>query len=178
MRILRIHWRTRIWLRSRSGEFKLWSDRVKFLLIQGWGLDCKRAGHERFCTTMADDTLTERNNKCVLVIIYHKYTLLKLPVQRRYWNLVPSLVLWLLASLPTVIQGGHLSSLHAVRAVPVLNFPNLTFLKLVVFCIGSIFQCAATTLVHLFIGRAIGGIGVGALRFVVSSLTIEVDWRP
>jgi len=60
----------------------------------------------------------------------------------------------------------------------VLNFPNFTFLKLVVFCIGSIFQCAATTLVHLFIGRAIGGIGVGALRFVVSSLTLEVDSRP
>ncbi|KAJ3558694.1 hypothetical protein NP233_g11460 [Leucocoprinus birnbaumii] len=30
----------------------------------------------------------------------------------------------------------------------------------IVFCIGSTFQCAATTLGHVFIGRAVGGIGV------------------
>jgi len=36
-----------------------------------------------------------------------------------------------------------------------------------VFCIGSAFQCGATTLNHIFIGRAVGGVGVGALRYVV-----------
>ena len=34
----------------------------------------------------------------------------------------------------------------------------------VIFCIGSVFQCSALRLTHLFIGRALGGVGVGALR--------------
>ena len=38
----------------------------------------------------------------------------------------------------------------------------------VIFCIGSAFQCGAQTLSHLFIGRALGGLGVGALRSVNS----------
>ena len=33
---------------------------------------------------------------------------------------------------------------------------------LVVFCIGSAFQCGAERLAHLIVGRAIGGLGVGA----------------
>ncbi|KAF5355074.1 hypothetical protein D9756_005752 [Leucocoprinus leucothites] len=33
------------------------------------------------------------------------------------------------------------------------------------FCIGSTFQCAATTLGHIFIGRAVGGVGVGTDTF-------------
>lgn len=37
-----------------------------------------------------------------------------------------------------------------------------------VFCLGSLFQCAAQSLSYLFIGRAIGGIGVGALRYAVN----------
>lgn len=49
------------------------------------------------------------------------------------------------------------------------------FSELVVFCLGSVFQCAATSLVHIFIGRAVGGIGVGALRYILGSLTPEVD---
>ena len=38
-----------------------------------------------------------------------------------------------------------------------------------VFCVGSSFQCAAQSLSDIFIGRAIGGIGVGALRYAVNS---------
>lgn len=34
----------------------------------------------------------------------------------------------------------------------------------VIFCVGSAMQCAAHALGHLVAGRAIGGVGVGALR--------------
>ena len=37
----------------------------------------------------------------------------------------------------------------------------------VIFCIGSAFQCGAQNLSHLIIGRALGGVGVGALRPVI-----------
>lgn len=40
---------------------------------------------------------------------------------------------------------------------------------LAVFCIGSAFQCGAESLLHLIVGRAIGGLGVGALRYISSS---------
>jgi hypothetical protein len=36
---------------------------------------------------------------------------------------------------------------------------------LVVFTIGSTFQCGAQSISHIFIGRAVGGVGVGALRY-------------
>ena len=48
-------------------------------------------------------------------------------------------------------------SLNLVRNDP-------THIGLVVFCIGSAFQCGASSLSHIFIGRAVGGVGVGALR--------------
>lgn len=41
-----------------------------------------------------------------------------------------------------------------------------TFYFQVIFIIGSSFQCFAQHLSHIFVGRAIGGVGVGALRFV------------
>ena len=41
----------------------------------------------------------------------------------------------------------------------------ILFLPTVIFCLGSLFQCGAQSLLDLFIGRAIGGIGVGALRY-------------
>jgi len=41
---------------------------------------------------------------------------------------------------------------------------------LVVFCIGGAFQGGATSLSHIFIGRGIGGIGVGALRRVCNGV--------
>ena len=88
---------------------------------------------------------------------------------------MPSLALLLLVSLPTVTPGGHLFSLRAVRTISTLNLPHFMFSELVVFCLGSVFQCAATSLVHIFIGRAVGGIGVGALRYILGSLTPEVD---
>lgn len=37
--------------------------------------------------------------------------------------------------------------------------------KSVIFSIGSLFQCGAQSLLHIFIGRAVGGVGVGALRY-------------
>ncbi|KXN87074.1 putative glucose transporter rco-3 [Leucoagaricus sp. SymC.cos] len=45
----------------------------------------------------------------------------------------------------------------------------------VVFCIGSAFQCAATTLGHLFIGRGVGGIGVGALSMLSPLYMAEIS---
>lgn len=45
-------------------------------------------------------------------------------------------------------------------------------LREVVFIIGSLFQCAAQSFSHLFIGRAVGGFGVGALR----SVQLQAEW--
>ncbi|KAF8058682.1 general substrate transporter [Lyophyllum atratum] len=45
----------------------------------------------------------------------------------------------------------------------------------VVFCIGSAFQCGAQSLSHLFIGRAIGGIGVGALSMLSPLYMAEIS---
>jgi MFS family permease len=51
---------------------------------------------------------------------------------------------------------------HAVLYI----FTQLMTGDSVVFCVGSAFQCLANSLFHLIIGRAIGGVGVGALRLV------------
>ncbi|XP_006460576.1 hypothetical protein AGABI2DRAFT_220643 [Agaricus bisporus var. bisporus H97] len=45
----------------------------------------------------------------------------------------------------------------------------------IVFCIGSAFQCGATSLPHLYIGRAIGGVGVGALRMLSPLYMAEIS---
>ncbi|VDB84805.1 unnamed protein product [Peniophora sp. CBMAI 1063] len=44
----------------------------------------------------------------------------------------------------------------------------------VVFCIGSTLQCGATSLFHLTIGRAIGGLGVGALSMLSPLYMAEI----
>ncbi|KAH9475783.1 putative metabolite transport protein CsbC [Psilocybe cubensis] len=45
----------------------------------------------------------------------------------------------------------------------------------VVFCIGSSFQCFAQSLSHIFIGRAIGGLGVGALSMLSPLYMAEIS---
>ncbi|KAF8652610.1 hypothetical protein AX16_004299, partial [Volvariella volvacea WC 439] len=49
------------------------------------------------------------------------------------------------------------------------------FAACVVFIIGSAFQCGAQTLDHLFIGRAVGGIGVGALSMLSPLYMAEIS---
>ncbi|KAJ7288855.1 MFS monosaccharide transporter [Mycena rebaudengoi] len=49
------------------------------------------------------------------------------------------------------------------------------FAACVVFIIGSLFQCLAQNLGHLFIGRAIGGIGVGALSMLSPLYISEIS---
>ncbi|KAF8815983.1 general substrate transporter [Phlegmacium glaucopus] len=45
----------------------------------------------------------------------------------------------------------------------------------IIFCIGSAFQCSAMHLSHLFIGRALGGIGVGALSMLSPLYMAEIS---
>jgi MFS family permease len=44
--------------------------------------------------------------------------------------------------------------------------PNFETTLSVIFCIGSLLQCLAASINALIIGRAIGGLGVGALRYM------------
>ncbi|TFK33820.1 general substrate transporter [Crucibulum laeve] len=45
----------------------------------------------------------------------------------------------------------------------------------VIFLVGSLFQCAAQELSHIFIGRAVGGIGVGALSMLSPLYMAEIS---
>ncbi|KAJ7093865.1 MFS monosaccharide transporter [Mycena belliarum] len=49
------------------------------------------------------------------------------------------------------------------------------FAACVVFNIGALFQCFAQSLAHLFIGRAVGGIGVGALSMLSPLYISEIS---
>ncbi|KII95512.1 hypothetical protein PLICRDRAFT_34394 [Plicaturopsis crispa FD-325 SS-3] len=49
------------------------------------------------------------------------------------------------------------------------------FLACVIFCIGSGFQCGARTLSDLVLGRAIGGVGVGALSMLSPLYMAEIS---
>ncbi|KAJ3781221.1 MFS monosaccharide transporter [Lentinula aff. detonsa] len=49
------------------------------------------------------------------------------------------------------------------------------FISCIIFCIGSTFQCGAQTLLQLFIGRAIGGVGVGALSTLSPLYMAEIS---
>ncbi|KAK7057875.1 MFS domain-containing protein [Favolaschia claudopus] len=49
------------------------------------------------------------------------------------------------------------------------------FVACVIFNIGALFQCFATNLPHLFIGRAVGGIGVGALSMLSPLYISEIS---
>ncbi|KAH9920932.1 MFS monosaccharide transporter [Fomitopsis serialis] len=48
-------------------------------------------------------------------------------------------------------------------------------LACVVFCVGSAFQCGADSLAHLVVGRAIGGLGVGALSMLAPLYMAEIS---
>ncbi|KZT69637.1 general substrate transporter [Daedalea quercina L-15889] len=48
-------------------------------------------------------------------------------------------------------------------------------LACVVFCIGSAFQCAARSFAHLVFGRAVGGLGVGALSMLAPLYMAEIS---
>ncbi|KAJ7577056.1 hypothetical protein C8J56DRAFT_972215 [Mycena floridula] len=53
------------------------------------------------------------------------------------------------------------------------------FVACVIFCIGGAFQAGAQSLAHIFIGRAIGGLGVGAVRgslMALEQLAIMFIW--
>ncbi|KIK50759.1 hypothetical protein GYMLUDRAFT_51026 [Collybiopsis luxurians FD-317 M1] len=45
----------------------------------------------------------------------------------------------------------------------------------ILFCIGSTLQCGAQSLLHLFIGRAVGGVGVGALSTLSPLYMAEIS---
>ncbi|CCM06248.1 uncharacterized protein FIBRA_08497 [Fibroporia radiculosa] len=62
-----------------------------------------------------------------------------------------------LGSLMGALAAGVLAD-HCSRRISIL-------VACVVFCIGSTFQFAAETLFQLTLGRAVGGLGVGALRY-------------
>ncbi|KAK0493038.1 MFS monosaccharide transporter [Armillaria luteobubalina] len=49
------------------------------------------------------------------------------------------------------------------------------FIACVVFCIGSVFQCGAWKLYHIFVGRAVGGLGVGALSMLSPLYMAEIS---
>ncbi|KAJ3980347.1 general substrate transporter [Lentinula detonsa] len=49
------------------------------------------------------------------------------------------------------------------------------FISCIIFCIGSTFQCGAQSLLQLFIGRAIGGVGVGALSTLSPLYMAEIS---
>ncbi|KAJ3859534.1 MFS monosaccharide transporter [Lentinula novae-zelandiae] len=49
------------------------------------------------------------------------------------------------------------------------------FISCIIFCIGSTLQCGARSLLHLFLGRAIGGVGVGALSTLSPLYMAEIS---
>ena len=82
----------------------------------------------------------------------------------------------------TEFRGGRLSRLRVVRAVAhvMANFGADRPLE-AVFCIGSALQTWAQSLTQITIGRAIGGLGVGALRYpspVLSTMSSKTFDRP
>ncbi|KAF8706957.1 hypothetical protein AX14_013755 [Amanita brunnescens Koide BX004] len=69
----------------------------------------------------------------------------------------------LLGALSAGIYADRFSRRHAI------------FTACAVFCVGSSFQCAAQSLSDIFIGRAIGGIGVGALSTLSPLYMAEIS---
>jgi len=68
---------------------------------------------------------------------------------------------------PIDIHEGRPLCGHVVSRLHPIHYYSLTAFSLqVIFIIGSSFQCFAQQLIHIFIGRAVGGVGVGALRYV------------
>jgi MFS family permease len=89
-----------------------------------------------------------------------------------------SLALYLRVSYLTAFLVSIPFSLLAVSEPNTLFRKNPVFLILsdtVVFCIGSALQCFASEFIHLIIGRAIGGIGVGALSMLSPLYMAEIS---
>ncbi|KAK0486461.1 MFS monosaccharide transporter [Armillaria novae-zelandiae] len=69
------------------------------------------------------------------------------------------------------LTGSLLSGFFADRCSRRLSI----FIACVVFCIGSVFQCGAWKLYHIFVGRAVGGLGVGALSMLSPLYMAEIS---
>ena len=70
-----------------------------------------------------------------------------------------------LVLLQMLFHGDLLSRWHAVRVPGGRLFAGLSDTTLAVFCVGSALQTGAQSLTELTVGRGIGGIGIGALRY-------------
>jgi len=91
------------------------------------------------------------------------------------WTWVP---LWCAgircARRQTVAKTKHYACLwYWFLSLPVDSFWISLSIYVAVFSLGSLLQCAAESLLHLIVGRAIGGLGVGALRCVSRSLLVS-----
>lgn len=65
---------------------------------------------------------------------------------------------------------------HAVMPLTIRVYSFISHRTvLVIFCIGSTLQCGARSLLHLFLGRAIGGVGVGALSTLSPLYMAEIS---
>ncbi|KAL0955572.1 hypothetical protein HGRIS_001810 [Hohenbuehelia grisea] len=83
---------------------------------------------------------------------------------------------WEKGSMTAVLELGALfGALAAGILADKYSRRHSIFLACVVFCIGSFFQCAAQSFKHIFIGRAIGGIGVGALSMLSPLYMAEIS---
>ncbi|KAG6907339.1 hypothetical protein DXG01_009296 [Tephrocybe rancida] len=79
-------------------------------------------------------------------------------------------------SMTAVLElGALLGALGAGTLADRYSRRHSIFFACVIFCIGSGFQCGAQSLSHIFIGRAIGGIGVGALSMLSPLYMAEIS---
>ncbi|TFK66213.1 general substrate transporter [Pluteus cervinus] len=88
------------------------------------------------------------------------------------WPVTP----WQKGTMTAVLElGALLGSLGAGVLADRYSRRHSIFGACAVFCIGSWFQCAAQSLGDLFVGRAIGGIGVGALSMLAPLYMAEIS---
>ncbi|KAH0588550.1 hypothetical protein H2248_004380 [Termitomyces sp. 'cryptogamus'] len=79
-------------------------------------------------------------------------------------------------SMTAVLElGALLGALGAGTLADRYSRRHSIFVACAVFCIGSCFQCGAQSLSHLFIGRAVGGVGVGALSMLSPLYMAEIS---
>ncbi|KAF5375573.1 hypothetical protein D9615_009217 [Tricholomella constricta] len=79
-------------------------------------------------------------------------------------------------SMTAVLElGALLGALGAGTLADRYSRRHSIFAACIVFSIGSAFQCGAQSLSHLFIGRAVGGIGVGALSMLCPLYMAEIS---
>ncbi|KAF8633067.1 hypothetical protein AX17_004685 [Amanita inopinata Kibby_2008] len=79
-------------------------------------------------------------------------------------------------SMTAVLElGALLGALFAGIYADRYSRRHTIFVACVVFCVGSMFQCAAQSLRDLFIGRAVGGVGIGALSTLSPLYMAEIS---